>query len=364
MTRYEAHIEKGWQERGIANVLVLRHRPGGTVDAGFFLVDCWCLGVKDAWSEHDVPAAWMEDTLTSRLPAEERERLHPACAKKLIEGAIAYAEALGFSPHRDHRKARKVLAGLDAALCPTEFTFGREGKPCYVAGPDDSAERIDRVIAILHQRCGPDGYEFVGLDSGEAMDVEEVRTELQAWLEEQEASVPRFYQVSGLVTGMQLCPQPLSPTKLMEALWGPSGRVWEDEQELRVVTQLLGDYWNSVADLIATGLQPGAGANERIIDVWTSDFPEEEDLGLVAAQLEWSIGFLRATTLWPEAWGDTLHRPDLAPHWELIRWWSELLAGDHKAEIAAAAAEKPRRNLDSAVLALARALRSAASAAS
>jgi hypothetical protein len=161
MARYEAHIRKDWRTAGLTTVIVVRHRDDGSADVAFMLVDVWCLGVKDAFAEFNAPAAWVEDRIREQIPDEEHERLHPACAKKLIEGAVAYSERLGFAPHRDYRKARKVFSGIDASVCPTDFTFGRDGKPCYIAGENDSQERINRVLAILETRCGEGGFHYV-----------------------------------------------------------------------------------------------------------------------------------------------------------------------------------------------------------
>ena len=120
---------------------------------------------------------------------------------------------------------------------------------------------------------------------------------------------------------------------------------------------LLG-YWNQVGDLIEDAVAPDAPPDARVIDLWLEDFPEDAGLTMAAASFDWATGFMRATTLWPEAWGDRLTGPDLASHWEIIRWWSLLPDKTSLEQIAAAAKTQPPRTLASAVTALARALRS------
>jgi len=134
MTRYEAYIGKDWKKLGMANVLVARIRPEKGVEFAVFLVDIFCLGVKDAMHEEGLSDDEFRRYLNERVGEHIREAIHPACAKKLIEGAIAYAENLGFSPHRDYRKARKVLSGLDAASCPETFLYGSSACPAMSAG--------------------------------------------------------------------------------------------------------------------------------------------------------------------------------------------------------------------------------------
>jgi hypothetical protein len=44
-----------------------------------------------------------------------------------------------------------------------ELTFGRDGKPMYISGPDDDGERI---IRKLHRGLGDGNYDFVHMISG------------------------------------------------------------------------------------------------------------------------------------------------------------------------------------------------------
>jgi yecA family protein len=360
MTRYEAHIEKGWQENGMGQLLVVRRREDGSADAGFFLIDTWCLGVKDATGEMDVTAESVDELLNESIPESTREMIHPACAKKLIEGAIAYAEGLGFSPHRDFRKARKVLSGIDASLCPTEFTFGRNGRPFFVSSPNDSEERIDRILAILEARCGEDGFDFVDAIAEDDEDdyIEDVRENLMEFFDAEPENIPRFYQVSGMVTALQICPQVVPPTQLLAKLWGPEGRVWTDTAEMEEFNSSFFPYWNYIGDLVAARIAPDASIEDQIIDIWMEDFADDQMIAFTACMIEWATGFMAATRLWPDAWGDALTRPDLAEHWEVVRWWEEFIGTGNKDRIADAAESKPPRNIGLSLTALARALRS------
>lgn len=367
MTRYEAQIGKGWKERGMAYVLVTRIRPGGMVDFGVFLVDLWCLGVKDGFSEMDVPEAEARNVVAERLPEDSLEAIHPACAKKLIEGAVAYAEALGFSPHREFRKLRRILSGIDASLCPTEFTFGHDGRPCFVAGPDDTDDRIDRVLGVLEARLGTDGFEFEDHAGGTDEDVAGLRKDLMAWLAAEPHEVPRFYFFSGLVTALHLCPHPVPPTKTFEILW-PEGRDWKNQAELEAFTGRLMQYWNYIGERVQDNLAESSkpedgGVNSGIVDVWETDLPNQKEgeaydpLPYLASLMEWTGGFWRATEEWPEAWGNILSRRDLAPHWEIIRCWAGYQDEKNRRVVDAAAEEPIPRTLGSSLKAILHALR-------
>lgn len=360
MTRHEAYIEKNWERLGLAQLLVARIQDDGDTDFAMFLVDLFCLGVKDAYFEAGVAESALREFVEERLPGDCRERIHPACAKKMIERAVDYAQSLGFAPHRDFRKGRKVLSGLDSALCPRDFACGREGRPCYIRGPDDSDERVNRVLAILEARCGADGFDYEDPADDAEEDFLAVREELMAFLDAEPEEVPRFYEVSGLITALLAGPTVFSPLRVFDALWGPAGgREWKDPAEAREIAELLVAYWNQLNDLVQDALRPDAPADAPMIDVWVEDFEDSETGGrdLVAANFAWAQGFLRATEVWPEAWGDALTRPDLAPHWEVVGWWAGFEQKENQDRMIAAAKATPPRTLNTAVKDLARALR-------
>ena len=371
MTRYEAFIEKSWRESGLTQLLVARIRDDGRADIGFFLVDLWCLGVKDAFLHDDGSEALLRELLAGRMPEEFRERFHPACAKKMIDGAIAYAETLGFSPHRDYRKARRALTGLDASSCPETFTFGRDGRPFYVEGPNDTPERTERVLAILEARLGPDGFGYEFIEDGDDLDADrdDARGALRMFFEDLGEGGLDFYEFAGLVAALHTCPAMVPPTQLLARLWGPDGHTWADEDEARDFADDLGVYWNYVAGLVAGCASAPVGDDEADpIDIYEDDFADADSTTkvghLAAAMILWCRGFVRATREWPEAWGEALSRPDLAPHWTLIRAWADPEKPENLQLVTAKSVDDPdsnhSRRLPSAVVALIRALRPAA----
>jgi hypothetical protein len=50
---------------------------------------------------------------------------------------------------------------IDTAGCSTEFEYGQNGKPLFIAGPHDSPERCDRILDLLEKKCGPNGYHYI-----------------------------------------------------------------------------------------------------------------------------------------------------------------------------------------------------------
>jgi hypothetical protein len=160
---------------GCGHLVVSRFRADGSVEAGFFLLDVYCLGVKDAGYHHFFSMADYQESLLDRLfPDGNPVRMTPAAARKLTENAISYARGFGFSPGADYRKASRVLGGITTADCAEQFVFGKDGKPLYIQGPSDSPARVGRILRALEARCGEGGYHYiVSADDFELFDDEE-----------------------------------------------------------------------------------------------------------------------------------------------------------------------------------------------
>lgn len=359
MTRYEAYVTKHWKEDGMANILVVRLRPDRPTELGIFLADLFCLGVKEALYYPDLTDSQFREFLADQVPESTRLSLHPACAKKMIEGAVAYAEKFGFAPHRDYRKARRVLSGVDSADCPETYAYGdKDGRSCYIRGPHDSDERVDRVLSILEQKCGIGGFSFVDPEEDAADDEPYARDDLMGWLEDQPESVPLFHEFSGLITGMQLCPKILTPADLVNVLWadksGPPGL-----DEVQELMPLLAPYWNSVTELIEATVDPAAEEDETCMDIRADDFAEDDRDGPILAVWHWTQGFNRALKQWPDAWSEPLRRPALAPHWKLVRSFAEIELPGSAEKLASILTENSRPNIGRSIATIARALRGA-----
>jgi hypothetical protein len=149
--------EKG---QGMGQVIVSR-LSGGMVAAGIFLIDAFCLGVKDAFAFFRSRDDFHNMLLPGMRQNMRLSRAEPAYAKKLILDAIAYARNNGFEPHKDYHLASKVLRDIDETACKTEFTFGKDGMPLYISGPNDSEARSKQVIDTLHRRFGSGGYHYM-----------------------------------------------------------------------------------------------------------------------------------------------------------------------------------------------------------
>lgn len=127
---------------GLASVIVMRHMPNDFWIAGIYVVDIWCLGVKDTFIMDGKTRREIEARITR--DGMEFKPLSYEDARSLVFGAVRYAQGLGFKPHADFNIARNFIEP-QRSFADT-YTFGHNGKPLFIEGPYDRTERDYRYI--------------------------------------------------------------------------------------------------------------------------------------------------------------------------------------------------------------------------
>lgn len=172
----QARVSAGLWDHGMGEALLVRRGPGGITAYVLFLLDVYCLGVKNviAHAEPDHVAARWLSSLFERTGSWVD--VSPEHVRKLVEGSIGFALSFGLAPHRDCAGALQIFGDLDSSRCSTEFTFGRDGKPLFIAGPHDSQARIYEILSTLKRTRGSEQLDYVlpsatGEVSGELADL-------------------------------------------------------------------------------------------------------------------------------------------------------------------------------------------------
>jgi hypothetical protein len=143
-------------ESGLLGVLIAREH-GSSVSACGYLVDVWCLGVKNCNGPKTMDRRKLPEFVSSFFSAFSQPPMPAPLeqARHVVFGAVDYARGMGFEPHPDFAKCAGHLGEWDG---PSDITFGREGMPMYIQGPHDDTFAI---MATLRKTVGEGNFHYV-----------------------------------------------------------------------------------------------------------------------------------------------------------------------------------------------------------
>lgn len=151
--------QRGWADNGLAVIVIARRQPDENLVFGNYLVDYYCLGVKNTYCNANVPPSRFHQEYLPRLfSGEPPVKISPALAHEVIYGSIEYAAQFGFQPHRDFKVSQDVLDPPDLHPRSGTMKFGKDGKPFYVAGPHDNAHAI---LTRLSRAAGEGNFHYL-----------------------------------------------------------------------------------------------------------------------------------------------------------------------------------------------------------
>jgi hypothetical protein len=154
---YECLINADWKEEGLASIAVCRQMPSGNLVVGVYLVDTYCLGLKQTMYFFNHPIdMWESDLRNMIYDEQDYEVCDYVLAHNIIYGGIAYAEDLQFKAHKDFRVTQFLLAEDTEEVELIEIEFGKNGKPYYVPSPEDN---VDYIIGRLYMEAGDGHFE-------------------------------------------------------------------------------------------------------------------------------------------------------------------------------------------------------------
>jgi len=153
-------------ESGLAQVAVAqRHKPQRVSVCGY-LVDTYCLGLKNTlgpeiMNERDLPG-FLATFYRGIQPDSPAIDAPLELVRHLVWGAVDYARELGFEPHPDFAATAGHLGSWEGT---STITFGREGRPIFVQGPHDNPRA---VIRTLTEKLGKGNFDVVAPVVGSA----------------------------------------------------------------------------------------------------------------------------------------------------------------------------------------------------
>jgi hypothetical protein len=152
-------LTEGLLEAGMGTLILARGATPHLLASGVFLLDVFCLGIKDVLFE-----SLERDEFAMYVKASDAGSplvsISPSDARKLLRDLAAWSRSIGFPPHRDFAAVERIFGDVSADESQADFPFGSDGKPLYIPGPFESASLIRRRIEHLQKHLGDDGFEF------------------------------------------------------------------------------------------------------------------------------------------------------------------------------------------------------------
>jgi hypothetical protein len=145
-------------EIGVGTLVLARGATPHYVGMGCFLIDVFCLGIKDVMFK-ELDEEMLEPFWQTMDVASPMISVDPSYARKLLRDLAAWSHRIGFAPHREFAAVEPLFGDVNADACDAVFQFGCDGKPRYIPGPGESRLQIRHRLEHLRKTIGEGGFE-------------------------------------------------------------------------------------------------------------------------------------------------------------------------------------------------------------
>ena len=161
------YINSNWQTEGLASIQFIRDTSSGLAMASF-LVDFWCIGLKDAFGSINLLREEVETNLNHARSQFSLTRVDPEIARKLIASAIRFSRQNGFRLPRHYERFIALAGGVGEIESADLSNFGKDGKLCYVGRKEDLSSRL--MSCSLEEFIGRPDVNVTFLESADGFD--------------------------------------------------------------------------------------------------------------------------------------------------------------------------------------------------
>ena len=147
----DCYINENYKEHGLGHIIVTRLHKGGKKTIGCYLVDTYCLGVKDAFCRARMEDYEYDGFINDMEKAYHLKKISYNEAHNLIYGSIEFADEAGIAPCKDFTLAKYILEEDTEAIPLIEYEYGRNGKHLLIVSSHDEA---DRYMPTLRANLG------------------------------------------------------------------------------------------------------------------------------------------------------------------------------------------------------------------
>lgn len=150
------YVSKDLESAGEGQVIVTRMHTGGKVSVAFYLVDIWCLGLKDSFYRLRMEEYEFEEMIRTYRVGLRKCSYDEA--HNWIYGAIAYAEEAGIEPDKSFNITQYMLEEDDDNIPLIEYEYGKDGKHLLVA---HSHLEVSLYMPLLKKNLGEGNYDYI-----------------------------------------------------------------------------------------------------------------------------------------------------------------------------------------------------------
>lgn len=140
------------------SIFVLRRHPQGSITYAGFMLDRWCLGVKDTLWDFNVEESVFEELLSYMSDSHQVDEIDYVEAHNWVYGALAWAEDVDIKPHKDFAIVQYLLEPDDDNTELIDYDFGRNGEYCLMTTTNLEASKY---IPLLRKNLGEGNFTVV-----------------------------------------------------------------------------------------------------------------------------------------------------------------------------------------------------------
>ena len=158
------YMNRNWNVTGKALAIITRKHKQGTITAGLFFIDTFCLGIRESSyyfsiSQEEFNGLINQFKINMNIPIEVAtyQEIH-----NLIYGVIEFAEEGGITPAPSFNTTRFFLEEDTDDIPLIRYWYGKEGKHLLIA---NSRQELDKFMPFLIGHLGANNVYFTSIYS-------------------------------------------------------------------------------------------------------------------------------------------------------------------------------------------------------
>ncbi len=160
-------ILEDWEKVGETPVIVARRHASGKFTIGLYLIDTFCVGLKDSFYHFNIDSQEYDDLLDKMDIKRELVQVSYNEAHNLIFGAIAFAEEAGIKPCPEFALTQYLLEEDTEDIPLIEYDFGKNGKHFLIT---KSNLELNTYLPLLEKNLSKEEYDYIYPDNFEDED--------------------------------------------------------------------------------------------------------------------------------------------------------------------------------------------------